>query len=306
MCIHPLYGYYSKELTENGKRKIVFNMTDALAIDEDFRVVLPCGKCDECRMKKAKMWSLRCVHEAKYHKDKVFLTLTYDDEHLPRNCGVPTLRYKDVQDFLKRLRKYLGDVKIRYFCSSEYGAKKFRPHYHMILYGWSPPDLRHYKRSYSGLPIYKSKILDSIWENGYVFVGTVTEMSANYVARYTLEKNQDKGEKFYEYREKESVRMSRRPGIGFTWINRYWKNVAERGFILFDNIKHAIPRFYRSFIEKVDLFRYKILQSRLKKRAREFSEKNPDTTPRSIIKSRIWKIKLSRLPRRLFNENRKL
>ncbi len=74
------------------------------------------------------------------------MTLTYDDEHLPINDyvdsdgvihGKPTLRKRDVQLFLKRLRKnYKYDNHIKYFCCGEYGGKTFRPHYHLIIFGF--------------------------------------------------------------------------------------------------------------------------------------------------------------------------
>lgn len=49
----------------------------------------------------------------------------------------PYLRKRDVQLFLKRLRKYLDKYegqKIRYFVTGEYGPESFRPHFHILLY----------------------------------------------------------------------------------------------------------------------------------------------------------------------------
>ena len=100
-----------------------------------------------------------------YPKEQVwFITLTYDDEHVPgmiintgeimrkvqyawkpgekRPESVQTLLYTDVQKFLKRLRKAYKS-KLRYFIAGEYGEQTARPHYHMILYGWQPTDLEH-------------------------------------------------------------------------------------------------------------------------------------------------------------------
>ena len=71
-----------------------------------------------------------------------FVTLTYDDEHLPREDrkvydwmidqevifkNVPVHRVRDCQLFLKRLRKDNPDVKIRYFLVSEFGPRTLRP-----------------------------------------------------------------------------------------------------------------------------------------------------------------------------------
>ena len=80
MCVSPLTGWWSAELTENGKRTIVFNPKKALDIDN--RIQVPCGKCIECRLEHAKMWALRCWHESLKYPFSSFVTLTYDDDHL--------------------------------------------------------------------------------------------------------------------------------------------------------------------------------------------------------------------------------
>ena len=91
-------------------------------------MIVPCGKCFTCRSKYRLSWQLRLQHELlSYNYNAMFLTLTYDDDNLPTN---ETLVKKDVQDFIKRLRKFYNDVKIRYFAVGEYGSEKHRPHYH--------------------------------------------------------------------------------------------------------------------------------------------------------------------------------
>lgn len=77
---------------------------------------IPCGLCTECRLQYAKEWATRCMKEAKYHKDNIMITLTYEDEHLPKSQGIDpttgevfessTLVKKDVQDFMKRVIDY--------------------------------------------------------------------------------------------------------------------------------------------------------------------------------------------------------
>lgn len=94
-----------------------------------------------------------------------FVTLTYDDEHLPLSpSGLPTLRYSDVQKFLKRLRTNSGQ-KFRYFAASEYGDRTQRPHYHLIIYGLDIPDLRSYNVNMKGM-YYVSKFIDQTWQGG--------------------------------------------------------------------------------------------------------------------------------------------
>lgn len=308
MCLFPIRAYRSAKTNENGKRPLVFNPHEGLE-----SIIIPCGKCIECRLKKSKMWSLRCVHEAQFHEEKCFLTLTYSPENLPVNppSKTPTLDYRDIQLFMKRLRKDLSKngIKVRFFCSSEYGGKKGRPHYHMLLYGFSPKDLKFFRKSYSSLPVFRSKYLENLWQKGFVFVGTVTEMSAGYVARYTLEKFTDKGANFYDNRAKEKITMSRRQGIGFNWISRHYRNVFETGTIMLDNIRYSIPVFYRKFVEKIDLKLYKVFHARQKKYAmqkcKEMFQKYGSfviPTGRAIAKELYRKIITQRLKRRLVTE----
>ena len=128
-------------------------------------MLIPCGKCIGCRIMQREDWTTRIEMEAKmYPKNEVwFITLTYDDDHVPgmitatgeilrkvqytwkpggeKPRSVQTLYYPDVQLFLKKLRKAYKS-KLRFFCAGEYGEQTARPHYHMILYGWEPKDLK--------------------------------------------------------------------------------------------------------------------------------------------------------------------
>ena len=98
---------------------------------------IPCGRCIGCRLQRRKSWADRAVQELPYHDSNLFVTLTYNDDNIPYNKAyddsgniimTETLCKKDLQDFWKRLRKYLeryGD-KIRYFACGEYGENTFR------------------------------------------------------------------------------------------------------------------------------------------------------------------------------------
>ena len=99
----------------------------------------PCGQCMACRLNKQREKAMRIGHELQYHKESVFITLTYDPEHLPENGS---LVKSDVQKFLKRLRKRLGVERVRYFLCGEYGELGNRPHYHLIVFGLSYNDTR--------------------------------------------------------------------------------------------------------------------------------------------------------------------
>ena len=108
--------------------------------EEHGKLNLGCGKCLACRIQKRKEWSMRLWHELAYHDKSVFLTLTYDNNHMPDN---ESLRLRDLQLFFKRLRKSLNKSNsnpIKYFACGEYGTSTLRPHYHAIVYGPSYRD----------------------------------------------------------------------------------------------------------------------------------------------------------------------
>lgn len=82
-------------------------------------MVLPCGKCKGCKMAHSREWAFRLLCELDtYQGQGIFLTLTYDDLHLPKDLS---LHKEDLQNFFKRLRKALPGVKIKYYACGEYG-----------------------------------------------------------------------------------------------------------------------------------------------------------------------------------------
>ncbi len=134
-----------------------------------------CGKCPQCKKQDRQEWSFRMLQELKCHKSGVFVTLTYNDDNLPTNSdGVGTLNYTDIQKWLKRLRFALtelgSDTQIRYWVCGEYGKRKARPHYHLILYGLKPDEF---------------KLINKTWGKGYVYLGyNLSPKCINYVSKY--------------------------------------------------------------------------------------------------------------------------
>lgn len=194
-------------------------------------IQVPCGKCIGCRLEYSRQWAIRCMKELETTQGPSwFLTLTYDNEHLPRKVfeedasGVrvemPTLKPKDLQDFIKRLREKLrrrGHEDFRFFACGEYGDELKRPHYHMIAFNLPLDDLEFYK-SIRGHEYYNSKFLDDCWlGQGFVVASDVNFECCAYVARYVMKKA--KGPDGFSYASsndlvEEFTRMSRRPGIG--------------------------------------------------------------------------------------------
>lgn len=260
-CYHPLKGFKVgiHEKTGKANYKIVPYDTDhlelypdgvwrpvfdsfhsALARDwtdsEDF-VQIPCGQCIGCRLDYSRQWANRCLMELEYHKESWFITLTYDDNHVPwSECVHPetgeitqhqTLRKKDFQDFMKRLRKnysvkYPDAEKLRFYACGEYGSQTFRPHFHAIIFGLHLDDLVLYGRNAQGDTLYNSQFISDCWHNnGYAVIGQVTWESCAYVARYIMKKLKGDQAEFYELNNivPEFTLMSRRPGIARQWFD---------------------------------------------------------------------------------------
>lgn len=141
-------------------------------------ILVPCGKCLICRRKYQLSWVVRLQHEFISSKhNALFLTLSYNNENLPLNS---TLVKKDVQDFLKRLRKFYPDIKIKYFAVGEYGSKTMRPHYHLIIFG-----LKSYysKKLNMGLA---HIISEKIWKKGFCHIGDVNVKTIRYCSKYVM------------------------------------------------------------------------------------------------------------------------
>lgn len=251
-CFKPLTGWYSKFKNPSGKRSIVFNSREAL--DPYHSLSIPCGQCIGCRLEKSRQWAIRCSLESQLYQNSYFLTLTYDDEHLPKSGSlVPD----DLQKFLKRLRRYVeyhgSDEKIRFFACGEYGDNFLRPHYHAIIFNLDISDLKRFSTSFSGDIYYTSETINQIWKNGYVIIGEVTFESCAYVARYVTKKmTGSQADFYYEGRQPEFVRMSRRPGIGSAWLDQYKSDVYPHDYIVIrDGIKVKPPKYFDKLFESI-------------------------------------------------------
>jgi hypothetical protein len=157
----------------------------------------PCTKCMPCRFNRRRMWTHRILLETMKHSDTCFLTLTYDDQHLPSGGSLVP---RDIQLFIKRLRKAIHPIKLRYFFVGEYGDNSSRPHYHAALFGISP---------------LFAKIVQETWNKGHVMLGDLNLHSAQYIAGYTVKKMTSKDDKRLNFNQHpEFARMSLKPGIG--------------------------------------------------------------------------------------------
>lgn len=280
VCFSPLKGYRSRNINpETKKRPIVFSPSQGYP---DLPVVVPCGKCLGCLMTRAFYWSVRCVCESVDYDECYFLTLTYDDKNIPDGRN---LCRAHVQSFVKRLRYYFRDYRLRVFYCGEYGEKRHRPHYHMIVFGL-PLKKKNIKMFVSdiskrGNENYACPFLEKIWKLGLVRVGSFSSNSASYVAQYTLKKNSSKMERFLKTREiKPFVGASNRPGIGYDYFMRYHTEIYRRGFFKpfpdRDTIVRRVPYFDRLLEKhfKIEWFKYVELPRRRKmaKKIREYHD----------------------------------
>lgn len=224
---------------------------------------LPCGQCIGCRLERSRQWAMRCLHEASLYDRNAFVTLTYDDFHLPPGGS---LSYPDFQKFMKRLRRRIGS-KVRFYAGGEYGEQgTIRPHFHACLFGYDFPDKIFFKRSSSGDKLYTSKLLESLWPFGISSVGDVTFQSAAYIARYCVAKRTgDAAKSWYacdEFVDEDGVirdsvtpefnRMSLKPGIGSRWLEKYKTDVYPRDYVVVNGVKVKPPKYYDVLFERED------------------------------------------------------
>lgn len=256
-CFHPLKGYQSKTRNPSGKRSIVFNVREGFA---DLRVELPCGQCLGCRLERSRQWAIRCVHEASLYPENCFVTLTYSPSNLP---PYSSLLVSDFQKFMKRLRKAYSSRLIRFFHCGEYGEQTRRPHYHACIFNFDFSDKVHWK-TVNGQKYYVSEELSRLWPLGHSTIGSVTFESAAYVARYITKKvTGARAESHYEEldpvtgefvdRKPEYTTMSRRPGIGKGWLEKFKSDVYPWDFVILRGKKVRPPKFYDQVLSEREL-----------------------------------------------------
>lgn len=242
-CTSPIPAYkvkYRDPDTGFIKYKIRFVNTMLYSEDrmkEDFGeslLFLPCGHCESCKLSYRKDWAIRCEMESLFHDKSCFVTLTLDDAHIK-----PLPVKEDVQYFLHKLRDSHG-VKCRYFACGELGSNTHRSHYHMILFGYKPDDLKFYGLSKSGFDMYTSKFLEKVWAKGAVRIQDFNFACASYVAGYV---KKDKNQAF--------IMESTRPGLGYVYMKENLHKLFKYGHYQGKNGQvHRLPRYFKKVCEK--------------------------------------------------------
>lgn len=269
-CYHPLEGFRGAD----GSLVFARHKGTGLAMR------VPCGRCIGCRLERSRQWALRCMHEASLHDNNCFVTLTYDDGHLPEDHSVDV---REWQLFAKRLRKKRG--RFRFFHCGEYGSKRLRPHYHALLFGLDFPDKVPFENG-KEYPEWISAELDAVWRNGRTLVGSITFESAAYVARYATKKVT--GRRAGEHYERvnpltgevwsvspEYATMSRRPGIGAGWIEKFHEDVYPWDECVARGHPSKPPRYYDEWLKSAaPNAAAAVLDARRRARSRE--DETPD------------------------------
>ena len=283
-CYHPLTGYVVGINHDTGKRIIKIGSCeyDGIDLPDNFqfrhdaaqyssampheKILIPCGRCIGCRLKYSRIWADRMMAESLYHESNVFLTLTYDNDNLPdqheyvdKETGeikvspVHSINKRDVQLFIKRLRKQYSDQKIRYYAAGEYGEKSLRPHYHLIIFGLKIPDMKLLRESDQGFTYFVSDTISKLWPYGFHLITNVTWETCAYVARYVMKKQKGNTASIYEEYgfEPEFALMSRKPGIGRSFYDEHKKELLEKDGVYYPTDNGAVLLRSNSYYDRL-------------------------------------------------------
>lgn len=235
------------------------------------------------------------------HDRNSFLTLTYNDENMPKSWS---LQIRDFQTFMKRVRKHFEEP-IRFYHCGEYDEGG-RPHYHALIFGqdWSADRtlMRRGKK-----PLWRSETLEKQWPHGFSSVGRLNYQTAAYTTRYLLKKvTGDQAENHYErvgvehdgeitQLAPEYTTMSRRPGIGAAWIEKYRDDVYPRDEIIISDKERKPPRYYDDYMKTIDPAVMKKIKTRRIREGKKYA--NEKTWRRLRVREKVTAAKAKEIPR---------
>lgn len=295
-CYHPLIAY---DISRGQSDKKVIGFIGSAEEHPDLYIkaqhdehafVIPCGQCIGCRLERSRQWAIRISHEASLYDHNCFITLTYMDKYCPSSLDV-----RHFQLFMKRLRKKFGNG-IRFFHCGEYGDLNQRPHYHACLLNFDFPDKNLYYVN-NGYNYYLSESLSELWPYGIHLISDLTFDSAGYVARYVLKKLTGDAAAAYGDRRPPYVTMSRRPGIGRAWIDKYLEQTYNHDFLVINGHKCLPPKFYDRVLQESHPDWFDFIKEQ---RSSRFGDSLDSTIDRLNVREESVERKISTfLPRRL-------
>ena len=364
-CNSPNKVFYIGWNNETGKRKILFTsrnadfvyrrsphdrwivayrqngLSAATFARRGYQVIsdgdlVPCGQCLGCRLDYAREWSARIMAEKKNYSDDLswFITLTYDDSHLPKPRMIPdkvdeetgevitfkpspfsSVDKKVHQKFMKRVRKKFQPkvgVPIKYFCSGEYGSLSGRCHYHYIIFGLKLDDLQLVKNNRLGDSIYTSAELQSCWTDdkhiplGFVGIGSVTTDSAGYCARYAIKKRKVVDVDTYAKLgiDPEFICMSTKPALGKRYFEDNLDKIYKTDEIIMQGRDAAFvtkpPKYCDTLLDRVDPEKLEMIKQKRKANAKSHDDFIAEYLP-FMEKEEIYKTRERKL-----NKNTKI
>lgn len=316
-CICSRIGFRHKHVNpKTGKRRICFNRNDALhPVQEQ---TMSFGICSHCRVKKSRDWGLRVALESQLYQNNCFLTLTYNNENLPKHSF---LDYDAPVLFIKRLREKFGPG-IRTFGCAEYGEKFSRPHYHICLLNFDFPDKKIIDKSTANFGvnkrenyIYDSNALSALWTAGNARIGSLTLESASYVARYCTKKiTGQKAQKHYETFDPASGEILQRPpestvclsvrkGLGHPYYEKYGDYIRRHDKVHLLGTDYPVPKYFDTLTEKADPDRFEEIKAARKiqgEKAQEVIANHSDPL-RWLTLERLQELKFKQLIRTIEN-----
>lgn len=146
MCKHLIEipnPYYNKQVYGQQFGNLITVNRNLVDVNQYIKV--PCSVCAECRQQKINEYIQRAIVES-LTSHLFFITLTYSDDHIPvisiRDQQYKYANYEHIKLMFKRFRDagYLAGRQYRYLCVNEYGERKHRPHFHLLLFVSKHPD----------------------------------------------------------------------------------------------------------------------------------------------------------------------
>lgn len=233
----------------------------------------PCGTCPECCKNYYTSWAIRGDRELSQWDSSVFITLTYNEEHLPANFS---LDKREIQNFLKRVKKHFNSTRsnpVRQIYAGEYGSQTLRPHYHAVLFNVDFVDKIYHRTTERGDKVYTSPTLNRLWSKngkqiGFAEFGYAQPGAIGYIFKYILKKKSRKEKRVplihevngitYEVSH-EFIESSRNPGIGA--VMRQSDSILK-GYLSVDGVRKKLPKYLSEHLRKTNPRVYEEIQDK--------------------------------------------
>lgn len=259
-------------------------------------IQVPCGKCYYCQANRRSDWSFRLWCESLESLSCYFITLTYDDSNLTyadiNGLSLPVLCKRDLQLFMKRLRKKYPDGNLRYFACGEYGPSTLRPHYHLLLFNYRLPDGR-YRDNFHKLDTVTEDIR-KIWSLGNVMVSVANMRRIGYMTKYILKLSNPV--QTLDIQQPFMI-CSTKPALGGSFLNKVNISKLLQGNLLVCHMGQygTLPKFYRKKLPESDQKKLSFLLKKFNKEQEdaeyELLKENPQEAEKQIQK-KYYQLKL--------------